>query len=69
MGVDVIKPKLLQAAKTSHWPMVFPMCRVRGDQLSELWFHSASLNGLEGAYSQILINNRAVFSALNSIMD
>lgn len=30
-------------------------------------FTQVRLNGLEGAYSQILINSRAVFSALNSV--
>lgn len=30
-------------------------------------FTQLRLNGLEGAYSQILINNRAIFSALNSV--
>ena len=30
-------------------------------------FTQVRLNGLEGAYSQILINNRSIFSALNSV--
>lgn len=30
-------------------------------------FTQVRLNGMEGAYSQVLINSRAVFSALNSV--
>ena len=67
--VDVIKPKLLQATQSislSEGLAYAPGVRVETN-CQNCGFTQLRLNGLEGAYSQILVNNRAVFSALNSV--
>ena len=67
--VDVIKPKLLQATQSislADGLAYVPGVRVETN-CQNCGFTQLRLNGLEGAYSQILINNRAVFSALNSV--
>ena len=67
--VDVIKPQLLQATQSislADGLSYAPGVRVETN-CQNCGFTQLRLNGLEGAYSQILINNRAVFSALNSV--
>lgn len=67
--VDVIKPKLLQATQSislADGLSYVPGVRVETN-CQNCGFTQLRLNGLEGAYSQILVNNRAVFSALNSV--
>ena len=67
--VDVIKPKLLQATQSislADGLSYVPGVRVETN-CQNCGFTQLRLNGLEGAYSQVLVNNRAVFSALNSV--
>lgn len=67
--VDVIKPQLLQATQSislADGLSYVPGVRVETN-CQNCGFTQLRLNGLEGAYSQVLVNNRAVFSALNSV--
>ncbi len=67
--VNVLSPKLFNATQSvamfetlSYQPGV----RVENN-CQNCGFSQVRLNGMEGAYSQILINSRPVFSALNSV--
>lgn len=67
--VDVVKPKLLNATQSivlSEGLSYVPGVRVETN-CQNCGFTQVRLNGLEGAYSQILVNNRAIFSALNAV--
>ena len=67
--VNVIGPKLLNATQSmsvSEGLNYRPGVRVETN-CQNCGFTQVRLNGLEGAYSQILINSRPVFSALNSV--
>lgn len=67
--VNVVSPRLLNATQSisiSDGLQYQPGVRVETN-CQNCGFTQVRLNGLEGAYSQILINNRAVFSALNGV--
>lgn len=67
--VNVLSPKLFNATQSvamSETLNYQPGVRVENN-CQNCGFSQVRLNGLEGAYSQILINSRAVFSALNSV--
>lgn len=67
--VNVLGPKLFNATQSvamSETLNYQPGVRVENN-CQNCGFTQVRLNGLEGAYSQILINSRAVFSALNSV--
>jgi len=67
--VNVLDNKLLKATQSialSEGLSYQPGVRVETN-CQNCGFTQVRLNGLEGAYSQILINSRAVFSALNSV--
>ena len=67
--VNVLGNKLLNATQSiaiSEGLNYQPGVRVETN-CQNCGFTQVRLNGLEGAYSQILINSRAVFSALNSV--
>ena len=67
--VNVLDNKLLNATQSiaiSDALNYQPGVRVETN-CQNCGFTQVRLNGLEGAYSQILINSRAVFSALNSV--
>ncbi|MCI0920893.1 TonB-dependent receptor [Sphingobacterium rhinopitheci] len=67
--VNVLSPKLFNATQSvamSETLNYQPGVRVENN-CQNCGFTQVRLNGLEGAYSQILINSRAVFSALNSV--
>lgn len=67
--VNVLSPKLFRATQSvamSETLNYQPGVRVENN-CQNCGFSQVRLNGLEGAYSQILINSRGVFSALNSI--
>src|SRR5690606_30828487 len=67
--VNVLSPKLFRATQSvamSETLNYQPGVRLENN-CSNCGFSQVRLNGLEGAYSQILINSRAVFSALNSV--
>lgn len=67
--VQVLGPKLFQATQSvamSETLNYQPGVRVENN-CQNCGFSQVRLNGLEGAYSQILINSRSVFSALNSV--
>jgi outer membrane receptor for ferrienterochelin and colicins len=67
--VNILDNKLLNAAQSiaiSDGLNFQPGVRVETN-CQNCGFTQVRLNGLEGAYSQILINSRAVFSALNSV--
>lgn len=67
--VNVLSPKLFRATQSvamSETLNYQPGVRVENN-CSNCGFSQVRLNGLEGAYSQILINSRAIFSALNSV--
>ena len=67
--VNVLSAKLLQATQSiaiSEGLNYQPGVRVETN-CQNCGFTQVRLNGLEGGYSQILINSRAVFSALNSV--
>ncbi|WP_282636387.1 TonB-dependent receptor [Sphingobacterium thalpophilum] len=67
--VNVIGPKLFNATQSvamSETLNYQPGVRVENN-CQNCGFSQVRLNGLEGPYSQILINSRAVFSALNSV--
>ncbi|MCH2198158.1 MAG: TonB-dependent receptor [Flavobacteriales bacterium] len=67
--VNVLSPKLLNATQSiaiSEGLSYQPGVRVETN-CQNCGFTQVRLNGLEGAYSQILINSRPIFSALNSI--
>lgn len=67
--VNVLSPKLFNATQSvamSETLNYQPGVRVENN-CQNCGFSQVRLNGMEGAYSQILINSRAVFSALNSV--
>jgi len=67
--VNVLTPKLFNATQSlalSEGLNYQPGVRVETN-CQNCGFTQVRLNGLEGAYSQILINSRPVFSALNSV--
>jgi len=67
--VNVISPKIFNATQSvamSETLNYQPGVRVETN-CQNCGFTQVRLNGLEGAYSQILINSRAVFSALSSV--
>lgn len=67
--VNVLSPKLFRATQSvamSETLNYQPGVRLENN-CSNCGFSQVRLNGLEGAYSQILINSRAIFSALNSV--
>lgn len=67
--VNVLGPKLFNATQSvamSETLNYQPGVRVENN-CQNCGFSQVRLNGLEGAYSQILINSRSVFSALNSV--
>ncbi|MEM9858732.1 MAG: TonB-dependent receptor [Bacteroidota bacterium] len=67
--VNVLSGKLLAATQSlaiSEGLNYQPGVRVETN-CQNCGFTQVRLNGLEGSYSQILINSRAVFSALNSV--
>lgn len=67
--VNVISPKLFNATQSvamSETLNYQPGVRVETN-CQNCGFTQVRLNGLEGAYSQILINSRPVFSALSSV--
>lgn len=67
--VNVISPRIFNATQSvamSESLNFQPGVRVETN-CQNCGFSQVRLNGLEGGYSQILINSRAVFSALNSV--
>lgn len=67
--VGVLTPKMfaaVQSTSLSEGLNFQPGLRVENN-CQNCGFTQVRLNGLEGAYSQILVNSRAVFSALNSV--
>jgi outer membrane receptor for ferrienterochelin and colicins len=67
--VNVISPKVFTATQSvamSETLNFQPGVRLETN-CQNCGFSQVRLNGLEGGYSQILINSRAVFSALNSV--
>ncbi|WP_086947985.1 TonB-dependent receptor [Sphingobacterium sp. JB170] len=67
--VNVLGPKLFNATQSvamSETLSYQPGVRVENN-CQNCGFSQVRLNGLDGAYSQILINSRSVFSALNSV--
>lgn len=67
--VNVLGPKLFNATQSvamSETLNYQPGVRVENN-CQNCGFSQVRLNGLEGAYSQVLINSRAVYSALNSV--
>ncbi|NGM66125.1 TonB-dependent receptor [Sphingobacterium sp. SGR-19] len=67
--VNVLGPKLFNATQSvamSETLNYQPGVRVENN-CQNCGFSQVRLNGMEGAYSQILVNSRAVFSALNSV--
>ncbi|PRD51334.1 TonB-dependent receptor [Sphingobacterium gobiense] len=67
--VNVLSPKLFNATQSvamSETLNYQPGVRVENN-CQNCGFSQVRLNGMEGAYSQILINSRSVFSALNSV--
>ncbi len=67
--VNVLSPKLFNATQSvamSETLNYQPGVRVENN-CQNCGFTQVRLNGMEGAYSQILINSRSVFSALNSV--
>ena len=69
MVVNVVDNKLLSATQSiaiSEGLNFQPGVRVETN-CQNCGFTQVRLNGLEGAYSQILINSRPIFSALNSV--
>ena len=67
--VNILDYKILNASQSitiSDGLSLQPGVRVETN-CQNCGFTEVRLNGLEGAYSQILINSRAVFSALNSV--
>lgn len=67
--VNVVDNKLLNATQSiaiSEGLNFQPGVRVEAN-CQNCGFTQVRLNGLEGAYSQILINSRPIFSALNSV--
>ena len=67
--VNVLSPRLLNAAQSmaiSEGLNYQPGVRMETN-CQNCGFTQIRVNGLEGAYSQILINGRPVFSALNSV--
>lgn len=67
--VNVLSPKIFNATQSvamSETLNFQPGVRVETN-CQNCGFSQVRLNGLEGAYSQILINSRGVFSALNSV--
>lgn len=67
--VNVLSPKLFNATQSvamSETLNYQPGVRLETN-CQNCGFTQVRLNGLEGAYSQILINSRSVFSALNSV--
>lgn len=67
--VNVLGPKLFNATQSvamSETLNYQPGVRVENN-CQNCGFSQVRLNGMDGAYSQILVNSRAVFSALNSV--
>ncbi len=67
--VGVLSPKLfaaVQSTSLSEGLNFQPGLRVENN-CQNCGFTQVRLNGLDGAYSQILVNSRAVFSALNGV--
>jgi outer membrane receptor for ferrienterochelin and colicins len=67
--VNIVNDKLLNATQSiaiSEGLSFQPGVRVEAN-CQNCGFTQVRLNGLEGAYSQILINSRPIFSALNSV--
>ncbi len=67
--VNVISPRIFNATQSvamSETLNFQPGVRVETN-CQNCGFSQVRLNGLEGGYSQILINSRSVFSALNSV--
>lgn len=67
--VNVLSPRIFNATQSvamSETLNFQPGVRVETN-CQNCGFSQVRLNGLEGAYSQILINSRPVFSALNSV--
>ncbi|QNL20457.1 TonB-dependent receptor [Hyphobacterium sp. CCMP332] len=67
--VNVLKPRTLEATQSmaiSEGLNYQPGVRVETN-CQNCGFTQVRLNGLDGAYSQILINNRSVYSALNGV--
>jgi outer membrane receptor for ferrienterochelin and colicins len=67
--VNVLRPKLLRATQSfsiSEGLSYQPGVRVEAN-CQNCGFTQVRLNGLNGSYSQILINSRPVYSALNSV--
>ncbi len=67
--VGVLNPKVFQSVQSlslSEGLNFQPGLRVENN-CQNCGFTQVRLNGLEGAYSQILVNSRAVFSALNGV--
>ncbi len=67
--VNVLSPKLFNATQSvamSETLNYQPGVRLETN-CQNCGFTQVRLNGLEGAYSQILINSRSIFSALNSV--
>ncbi len=67
--VNVLSPKLLGATQSisiSEGLNYSPGVRVENN-CQNCGFTQVRLNGLDGSYTQVLINSRAVFSALNSV--
>jgi len=67
--VNVLSPKLFNATQSVAMAETLnyqPGVRVENN-CQNCGFSQVRLNGLEGAYSQILINSRSVYSALSSV--
>jgi len=67
--VSVLTPKILQATQSialSEGLNYQPGVRVETN-CQNCGFSQVRINGLQGAYSQILMNSRPIFSALNSV--
>lgn len=67
--VNVINPQLLNATQSislSDGLNYSPGVRVENN-CQNCGFTQVRLNGLDGSYTQVLVNSRAVFSALNSV--
>ncbi len=67
--VNVLNPQLLNATQSislSDGLNYSPGVRVENN-CQNCGFTQVRLNGLDGSYTQVLVNSRAVFSALNSV--
>ena len=66
--VNVLSPKLFNATNIAVAESLNYQPGVRVEtNCQNCGFTQVRLNGLDGSYTQVLINSRAVFSALNSV--